>query len=347
MSLSRQSHPGLPVVPHALADELLGSWLLRIARFYGLSLRDFLAQLAVLSPTKRTHAAWYELHQEHLVIYRLASALHQPSGSIIAMSAPHCDRRWPTELGFCRACLDDAAAAGTSPSWLRRWSHPLSVACDRHRIWLEPVTTRQLREISSVSDIANLPRYPSQNAARQRQRQRELALIDSALWLETLVIGSPQHHPPWGKTDVGQLAKILRRLVQIMMSPAAADMVRYQLDRWHLPERRQRWACQSFRIDDGMNGTLSLAAPDYLRHRQFVLGLLGYYLRLAPANRAPLQELTTLIAREIPISQLARWPAEAVSWVSPASNLSPRPRRTPPERKRSGRAPGPPPLFST
>ncbi|WP_323123835.1 hypothetical protein [Burkholderia alba] len=67
-----------------------------------------------------------------------------------------------------------------------------------------------------------------------------MALIDSTLWLEALVIGSPQHHPPWGKTNAGQFTKILRHLVQIMMSPAAADMVRHQLDRWHLPERRQR-----------------------------------------------------------------------------------------------------------
>ncbi|SOE97180.1 TniQ protein [Burkholderia sp. D7] len=345
MNLSRQPHPGLPVVPHAVAEELLGSWLLRIARLYGLSLRDFLVQLAVLSPTKRPPAAWYELRQEHLFIDRLAFALHQPSGSIIAMLAPHCDRRWPTELGFCRKCLDDAAAAGTSPSWLRRWSHPLSVACARHRIWLEPVTTRRLREISTVGDIADLPPYPSQNAARQLQR--ELALIDSALWLEALVIDSPQHHPPWGKTDVGQLTKILRRLVQILMSPAAADMVRHQLGRWNPPERRQRWACQTFRVDDGANGILSFAAPDYLRHRQFVLGLLGYYLRLVPANRAPLHELTTLIAREIPISQLARWPAAAVGWVSPASNLSPRPRSVPRERQRSRKPVRPPPLFST
>ncbi|WP_323120994.1 hypothetical protein [Burkholderia alba] len=132
-----------------------------------------------------------------------------------------------------------------------------------------------------------------------------------------------------------------------MMSPAAADIARHQLGRWNLAERRQRWACQTFRIDDGVNGALSLAAPDYLRHRQCVLGLLGDYLRLAPANRAPLEELTTLIAREIPISQLARWPAAAVGWVPPASNLSPRPRSLPRERQRARKPVRPPPLFST
>ncbi|WP_143325629.1 hypothetical protein [Caballeronia sordidicola] len=88
---------------------------------------------------------------------------------------------------------------------------------------------------------------------------------------------------------------------------------------------------------------MSFAVPDYLRHRQFVLGLLGYYLRLAPTNRTPLHELTTLIAREIMISQLARWPAAAVGWVSPASNLSPRPRSVPRERQRSRKPVKPPP----
>lgn len=38
---------------------------------------------------------------------------------------------------------------------------------------------------------------------------------------------------------------------------------------------------------------------------------------------------------------------QEVRLVSPASNLSLRPRRMPPERKRSRRSPGPPPLFST
>jgi hypothetical protein len=344
MNLPQQAHPGLPVVPHAVADELLGSWLLRIARFYGLSLREFVLQLSVLPPTQRGSAAWYELHQEHLVIDRLAAALHRSSESIIAMSAPHCDRRWPAELGFCRKCLDDAASAGTPSAWLRRWLHPLAVACEKHRTWLEPVTAKRLREIRRISVVAGSPRSSPPDTARQRRR--ELALIDGALWLEALVINSPHHYPPWGITDVGQLAKILRSLVQVLMSSAAADMVRHQLGRWSLPERRQRWACQTFRIDDGVNGTMSLAAPDCLQHRQFIFGLLGCYLHLAPANRGPLQELSSLIANEIPMSQLARWPPEALRWISPASKRSFGPRRRPPERKRP-KPPKPAPLFST
>ena len=343
MNLDRLPHPGLPVVPHAVAGELLGSWLRRIAQFYGLSLREFLLRLAVVPQAKPGTVAWYELHHKHLAIDRLGAALHRSSESIIAMSSPHCDRRWPAELGFCRQCLDDATLIGTGPPWLRRWLHPLAVACEKHRTWLEPVTTRQLRKIRNISDVVDIPRALHPGAARQRRR--ELALIDGALWLEALVINSPHDCRSWGITDVGQLAKILRSLVQVLMSPAATDMVRSQLGRWMLPERRQHWACQTFRIDDGVNGPLSLAASDHLQHRQFVFGLLGCYLRLAPANRGPLHELSSLIANEIPRSQLARWPPEAIRWISPASKLAFGPRRIPPERKKP-KARKPPPLFA-
>lgn len=61
---------------------------------------------------------------------------------------------------------------------------------------LEPVTARRLREIRRISDVAGSPRLSPPDAARQRRR--ELALIDGALWLEALVINSPHHYPPWG-----------------------------------------------------------------------------------------------------------------------------------------------------
>jgi hypothetical protein len=61
MNLPQQAHPGLPVVPHAVADELLGSWLLRIARFYGLSLREFVLQLSVPGPERQNSFTSNEL----------------------------------------------------------------------------------------------------------------------------------------------------------------------------------------------------------------------------------------------------------------------------------------------
>jgi hypothetical protein len=115
--------------------------------------------------------------------------------------------------GLLSEVSGNAASAGTPSAWLRRWLHPLAVACEKHRTWLEPVTAKRLREIRRISDVAGSPRSSPPDTARQRRR--ELALIDGALWLEALVINSPHHYPPWGIIDVGQRAKILRSLVQV------------------------------------------------------------------------------------------------------------------------------------
>jgi hypothetical protein len=323
MNLAPQPHPGLPVIPHPGVGELLGSWLLRVSQVYGLDLGDLLVCLGVLPSTSRWSPSWYELHHGHMRCAQLASALRRPVDLIAAMSAPRCERLWPSELGFCGRCLDESTSDGAPHRWMRRWMHPIALACEEHRAWLEPVTTKRLREIRTIGDIAQLHRKATEWSALEWRR--ESALIDSALWFERIIINPAEHHPPWGKTEPNQLAKIVRSLVQVLMAPAAADLVRHQLGRSirDLPERRQRWACQTFRVDDGVRGTVSLSAPDCLRHRQFVFGLLGHFLRLSPANRAPLEQLTKLIASEIPAWQLARWPQAAAEWVSPGSSRKP------------------------
>ena len=92
-----------------------------------------------------------------------------------------------------------------------------------------------------------------------------------------------------------------------------------------------------------LRSAVSLEVPDPLRQRQFVLGLLGHCLRLAPTDRSSLKELTALIARQIPAWQLARWPLEAAKWVSPRPVPPVNPRW--PSRPTKPRLSRPPPLF--
>lgn len=343
MSFAPQPHPGLPVVPHPAAGELLGSWLLRVAQVYGLDLRGLLAGLDAASPSTRISPPWYGLHLGHLRAEQLAIAMHRSIESIAAMAPPKCERRWPSEVGFCGQCLDEASTAGSQCLWLRHWMHPLALVCEKHRLWLDPVPIRRLRELRNVGELAQLPRKAANRS--RLEHQRESALIDGASWLSLRVIQPNQYQPPWGKTDAAQFAKILRSLIQVLMSPAAADAVRHQSGRWprDLPERRERWACETFRVDDGITSVISLSAPDHLRHRQFVFGLLGHYLRFAPTERSSLKELTTLIAREIPVWQLARWPPEAAKWVSP--NPVPPLNYRWPSRRTKQRPSKPAPLF--
>jgi hypothetical protein len=317
MNLATQSHPGLPVVPHPAAGELLGSWLLKVANIYGLSLNTLLIRLGAVPAMGRKALRWYELHQGQLDMTKLACALRRSTESVAAMAPPQCSRRWPAEMGFCGHCLEELTSSGGRRGWLRRWMHPMSLACGRHRSWLEPVATNSLAKIDDADAFARLP-SPAPPLLTL-ELKRESALIDSALWLEELVTNPDEHFPPWGKTDRDQLANILLSLITVLTSPAAADMVRHQLSRSprDIPEPRQQWAVQTLRIDDGVGGALILPAPHRLRHRQFVFGLLGNYLRLHPENRGPLEPINKLIALAIPPWRLARWPPAALQWVSP------------------------------
>jgi hypothetical protein len=340
-------HPGLPVVPCPAVGELLGSWLLKVAQTYGLSLGNLLARLAAVPPLRRTVPPWYELHLGHVQGSRLAAALHRPLESLSGMAAPKCGWRWSAEMGFCGQCLDEAAANGVQLGWQRSWMHPMAMACEKHRTWLEPVAVGTLRKFRTTSDFGKLPRRHIDWSAMERRR--EALLIHGAVWFQALVCKPTEHPPPWGRTEPDQLSRILRTLVQLLMSPAADDVVRHQLGRSprDLPERRQRWNYHLVRVDDGVNPPMTLPTPDYLRHRQFVLGLLGYHLRLAPTNRGPLDALAKLIAREVPAWQLDRWPQAAAEWVSPpAARQPPRysQRRKSPPRQRQIR-PAFEPLF--
>jgi hypothetical protein len=312
-------HPGLPVVPPPADGELLGSWLMRISQAYGLSLRNLLVRLAVVRTQRRTAPQWYELHLDHIHGPQLSAALHRPLESLSGMAAPQYCRRWTAEMGFCGQCLDEANLNGAPLGWQRSWMHPMALACEKHRSWLESVTVGRLREIRTSGDFGLLPRRNLEWSAPELRR--EALLIDGALWFQALVCKPAEHPPPWGKTEPDQLSRILRTLIQLLLSPAADEAVRHQLGRSprNLPERRERWPYRALRVDDGINPPMTLPTPDHLRHRQFVLGLLGYYLRLPPSNRAPREPLAKLIAREVPVWQLARWPEAAAKWVSPPS----------------------------
>lgn len=339
-----KTHPGLPVVPHPAAGELLGSWLLKVAKVYGLGLGELLVRLGATAPTSSA-PRWYELHRAQLDLVQLAAALRRSTESIAALAAPQCSRRWPAELGFCGHCLDESASAGGACGWQRRWMHPMALACSKHRRWLHPAAIRRLAAVEYTDDFARFPRKSPLWSTWELQR--ESALIDSALWLEALVVSPHEHQPPWGKTEPQQLAKILHRLVEVLMAPGAADMVRHQLGRSprDMPERRQRWAVQTVRIDDGASAVLTLPAPHHLRHRQFVFGLLGHYLRQPPTNRGALAPLAKSIIQAIPEWQLARWPDAAARWIAPRSPSYAPPRA---RRRTSGRSTGPlapAPLF--
>jgi hypothetical protein len=86
-------------------------------------------------------------------------------------------------MGFCGQCLDEASLNGAPLGWQRSWMHPMAVACEKHRSWLEPVAIGRLREIRTSSDFGLLPRTRSFEWSAPELR-REALLIDGALWFQ-------------------------------------------------------------------------------------------------------------------------------------------------------------------
>lgn len=96
---------------------------------------------------------------------------------------------------------------------------------------------------------------------------------------------------------------------------------------WHGQprERHQAATPQAGRVDGGQ---LPLARQRELPgrlQRQVAQrpAELGHYLQVAPIDRAPLRELTSLIASEIPARQVARRPPAAAQWVLPLTSRPP------------------------
>ena len=98
------------VLPPA-KDEMLGSWLMRIAQFYGLNLPALLSRVGAMNPRSGSLPHWFALRPSVLDMAPLASALRVQSRRLSAMAPPRCRPHWPAELRMCTACLEDAAAA--------------------------------------------------------------------------------------------------------------------------------------------------------------------------------------------------------------------------------------------
>lgn len=309
---------GLPIVAPPQAGELLGSWLLRVAQEYGLTWTGLLVRVSAATPTLRGSPCWFDLQPRHVDLARLSVAVRRRIDEITAMMGPHCVPRWPTELGFCRHCLDETTASTTVGPWLRAWMHPMALACAKHRVWLEPVRTGRLRKAKILSELVQPPDKVPRWSALERQRQA--ALIDGALWLQALLVGPPDRPLPWGLADRPEFERILRTLTHILMAPAATKLIRRQLYRRlrSIPERGPLWIGRRFRVTVDDAKVVSLSAPDGLLARQVVFGLLGHYLQLAPTSgRSDLRELALLIARELPPSQVAQWSLDAAQNIVP------------------------------
>ncbi len=126
----------LPHVPAAGADELLTSWLERIAIFYGLDLEAVRIALGPGAP--RDRGVDEDLDADAALRDRVAQWAGVPEARVPRLIRVACEQVLPVSarVAYCPACWDADVSAGVVPYVRRAWARWDVVHCARHRMWL-------------------------------------------------------------------------------------------------------------------------------------------------------------------------------------------------------------------
>jgi hypothetical protein len=138
--------PRLPYVPGPHEDELLTSWLERVALFYGL---DFAQVRLLLDPeSDRWRGDIEDADADAALRARAVEWTGVPDTwvpPILDVTDPdtlHVSAR----LGYCPPCWDEDVALGRAPYVRRAWTRWQAVHCPVHRTWLTARRPRLDRE---------------------------------------------------------------------------------------------------------------------------------------------------------------------------------------------------------
>ena len=297
---------GLPVVLPPTKGEVLGSWLMRIAQFYGLSINSLLSWIGTKDPRPGPVPHWFALRPSVLDVAPLASALRVQPSQLGAMAPPRCRPHWPTELGMCRPCLEDAAASQRPLAWSLQWTHPLTVTCAVHRCWLTPVATRDLGRIRSTCELLSMRTVVEPADAVDHDN------IDNALWAQRAAFSKKGARTPWGQAGVPALVRVLHVVDNVLASASDREMADLGLrSGW------QRSNAKDFKLETEHGEMLRLSLPQGLIHRQWLMGSAGHILRRPPSRRRLLRTLPDRTVKALACSWFSAWPPELMQWISP------------------------------
>ena len=292
------------VLPPA-KDEMLGSWLMRIAQFYGLSLPALLSRVGAMNPRSGSLPHWFALRPNVLDMAPLASALRVQSRRLSAMAPPRCRPHWPAELGMCTACLEDAAAAQQPMVWSLQWMHPLAVACTAHRGWLTPVATRDLVRVRSTGDLLSIRRLAEHEAVDRED-------VGDALWAQRAAFSREGTRTPWGIAGLPALMRVLS-----VVDNALASASDQELANLGLPDGWRRSKSKDFRVEPERGGLLRLTLPQGLIHRRWLMSAAAHLLRRPPSRRRRLRTLPVWTVKALACSWISAWPSGLLQWISP------------------------------
>lgn len=307
MKATAARHTGLPFVPQPGPNELLGSWLLRIAQFYGLGLATLLGRLGALQIGVADLPQWFSIDASTVSMDALSAATHLPRSDLATMTPSACRPRWPEELGACERCLADATDAGEPLMWNRNWMSPLATVCSNHTIWLTPVATRTLACVRHAADFGGIVQHV---AAAQGQLANECACAGDAQWLQRRCTARTAARVPWGSARLQDLIRIVDAVVHEVISASDSDT-----GLLGLPADRRQGSSMSFALDLGNAERVGLSLPTKLRQRQWVLARVAHVLRWRSEERARCASWSAASVQRL--ASLRSWPVGALAWICP------------------------------
>jgi hypothetical protein len=306
MSATAARHAGLPFVPQPASNELLGSWLLRVAQLYGLGLRTLLRRLGTLQPDVAHLPHWFAIDANSVSLNALSAAARLSRVDLAAMAPSGCRPRWPGELGVCERCLADAKDTGQPLTWNRNWMSPLATVCNIHGTWLTPIAIRTLAGIRHAGDIARV----IQHVAVAQRPAAEAAYASDALWLQDQCTARTVSHAPWGRIRPQELIGILDAVARevVAASGSGADSFDPQAD-------RQQATSASFALALGHGERVGVSLPTQLRHRQWLLARVAHVLRWPPDERACFKSWPAASIKRL--ASMRNGSAEVLTWICP------------------------------
>ena len=307
MSATAARHAGLPFVPPPAPDELLGSWLLRVAQLYGLGLATLMSRLGVRPSTAARTPHWFALCGATICLDTLSAATRLSRAHLAAMAPPACRPHWPEELGACATCLAHPAKAGQPITWSRAWMNPLATVCSIHRAWLTPMATRALASVRHAGDFGNLL---GPVAAAQALPDDGPAVVADATWLQHLASKPTLVHLPWGRSRPYDLIQIVAAVAREVIFEASSHD--YALRPAADPGDG---AVKDFAFASAAGQPAQISLPTRLRCRQRVLARVAHVLRRPPDKRAFHASWSAASVQRLAL--MRNWPDGALSWVCP------------------------------
>ena len=307
MNTAAARHTGLPFVPQPTPDELLGSWLLRVAQLYGLGLTTLLSRLGARPTGDAQVPHWFAICGASISLDALSTASCLSRVDLAAMAAPSCRPRWPEELGACATCLAAAVDAAQTVAWNRRWMNPLATVCSIHGTWLTPVATRMLASVRHVEDFGGVVQHV---AATHALHDFEPPCVGDALWLQDLCNARTDVRLPWGRTRPNDLTWIVDGVASMLISVSNSD------GRACGPSAKRRTlAVKDFAFESTAGQRAVASLPTRLRQRQWVLARVAHVLRWPPEERTLHSCWSSASVKHL--ASMHGWPNGALAWVCP------------------------------